>query len=441
MKKTSFKDLIGLSFVDTIYKTLTFRDFCITALPCLQKRLIRKVRRQQQALINLCRSKDCLTVVFFLQSASIWKYDNLYKLFKNSRHFKPIVVISPYNVHLMYDREECKSVMRKAMDFAAYQGYDYVCSYDFCKDKWLDVKKLYNPDIVFFSKPYKDTLPAYHIYRFKDRLTLYASYGITCLQLRISTNLPFHNLLWKNLVETDFHKRNAELNSLCKGDNALVTGCLGTEKLIDSSYVPTYEWKPQDRIKKRIIWAPHHTVDYLFNFSNFLSYCDFMLDVADRYKDSLQLVFKPHPVLKFKLINIWGKEKTEKYYARWADGENTQIEEGYYMDLFLTSDALIHDCVSFTAEYLYTCKPVLFMVRNPEIENEFNNFAKHCFNVHYHSTDQKGIEDFINNVVIAGKDPMAQDRESFARDYLLPKDGILPSQKIFTFLKDTLNKH
>ncbi len=433
------KDYLGLSLIDTLYKTLTFHDFFITAFPGIQKRKIKRIRKKQEKLISEYKGKSKLTVVFFLQSSSIWKYDTLYRVLEKSERFEPIVVVSPYNVHLIYDKQECFHVMRETFSFAQAQGYNTICAYDFNKNKWIDVKKTINPDIVFFTKPYKDTLPKYHIYNFTDKLTLHTPYGMLCLDIyRLSYNLPFHNLLWKFLVETEFQYNFSKQYSLCKGDNAVVVGALATEKLMDPDFHPQDVWKPQSHTKKKIIWAPHHTVDYLFNFSNFLVYCDKMLELAKKYEDTVQFAFKPHPVLKFKLINIWGKEKTEAYYKKWEEMENTQLEQGYYMDLFKTSDALIHDCASFTVEYLYTKKPTLFMVRDQQALSHWNIFGEKCFDMHYHAHDMDEIEHFITNVVIGEQDTMREKREKFFFDYLYPKDGVMPSQKIINILQSEL---
>ena len=430
-----------LPYIDALYKNLFFGDFLLALSPSYQRWYVRRLRKKQAQMIEDNRSKSNYKVLFFLQNSSIWKYDTIYRLMEKSDLFEPIVAISPYNVHLMYDKNECLRVMKKAEEFAATQGYHYISTYDDALHKWIDIKEKVKPDIVFFSKPYKDTHPYYHIYHYEDSLTLYALYGINCIDIyRINYNLPFNNLLWKLLVETSFQKGFAEQYSLCKGDNAEIIGALGTENFINGKYVPNDVWKPQARKKKRIIWAPHHTVDYMFNFSNFLVYCEDMLQLAEEYKDSVQIAFKPHPVLKVKLINIWGKEKTEAYYNRWNELENTQLEEGNYTDLFLTSNALIHDCASFTAEYLYTRKPALFMVRDKNVLKHWNPFGEYCFNQHYlaHSLDE--IRRFIEDVVIEGKDPKKESREQFYKQYLYPKDGVMPSQKIYDILVQTLGK-
>jgi len=439
--REKIKQIIGVSLLDSLYKSITFRDFFIVASPAFLRKKVAKVRKKQSNRIAQIQRKDRCRVLFFMQTPSVWKYDALYRKLEESECFEPLVVVSPYNVHLIYDKEECFRVMQQTEEFAKQQGYNYTSAYDWTKKKWRDIKKLYQPDIVFFAKPYKDTLPAYHIYNFSDALTLYISYGINCLtNFHNNYELTFHSLLWKFLLETDFQKQYAEQYQKTHGDNVEVIGALVMEKLMQADYKPKDVWKPQDMKKKRIIWAPHHTVDYLFNFSNFLNYCEDMLRLAEKYKDEIQIAFKPHPVLKFKLINIWGLEKTEDYYNRWAKLENGQIEQGDYIDLFKTSDAMIHDCGSFTAEYLYTKKPVLFQIKDDKVQEQFNSFGQLCFDYHYHAYSIEETEQFIKDVVIAGNDPKKEQREQFYKDYLYPKDGVMPSEKIFELLKTTIGK-
>ena len=435
------KQFVGISFWDSIYKALTFRDFFIAAFPACMKRRVQKVRKAQARKIEQLQKQGKARVLFFLQTPSVWKYDALYRQLEQSEWFEPIVVVSPYNVHLNYDMQECFRVMHQTEDFAQQQGYTYTSAYDWTKKKWRDIKKLYQPDIVFFAKPYKDTLRAYHIYNFPEALTLYLPYGINCINLFHNTyGLPFQALLWKFLVETEFQKRFAEQYEKSHGDNVEIVGALAEEKLMQKEYQPKDVWKPQEKKKKRIIWAPHHTVDYLFNFSNFLNYCEDMLRLAEKYQDEVQFAFKPHPVLKFKLINLWGQEKTEDYYNRWANLANGQIEQGDYIDLFKTSDAMIHDCASFTVEYLYAQKPVLFQIRDEKVKDEFNTFGQMCLEQHYLAYSIEETEQFIREVVIEGKDPKKAEREQFYKQYLYPKDGLMPSDKIFEILKNAIGK-
>src|SRR5690606_6795936 len=145
-----------------------------------------------------------------------------------------------------------------------------------------------------------------------------------------------------------------------KGKNVVITGFPSLDTLLDKTYKPKNYWKHNQKIK--IIWAPHHTIEgtETINFSNFLQYSEVIVELTEKYKDHIQIAFKPHPILYPKLSKIWSKEKTDIYFTKWKEGTNTQIEEGDYIDLFLTSDGMIFDSCSFLNEYLYTQKPSIF---------------------------------------------------------------------------------
>lgn len=101
---------------------------------------------------------------------------------------------------------------------------------------------------------------------------------------------------------------------------------------------------------------------------------------------------------------------------------------------------MIHDCASFTVEYLYAQKPVLFQIRDEKVKEEFNTFGQMCLDKHYLAYSIEETEKFIREVVIAGKDPKKAEREQFYKQYLYPKDGVMPSDKIFEILRKTIGK-
>ncbi|HRA71913.1 MAG TPA: hypothetical protein PLB11_03700 [Flavobacterium sp.] len=162
--------------------------------------------------------------------------------------------------------------------------------------------------------------------------------------------------------------------------------------------------------------------------------------MAIKYKDKLQIAFNPHPLLRVKLENDpnWGKEKTDAYYNKWVNLENGQFGNGYYIDLFLTSDALIHDSGSFMAEYLITGKPLLYMIRNESIKDYLNVFGEKTLELHYQSRNQKQVIDFIENVVLNENDCMKAERDNFVRNTLLSKNGLTASQTILNYLENEI---
>lgn len=399
-----------------------------------------KFRQSQLNAAHRLKGKEKLEVAFFLTIPGMWKSDEVFKAMLNHPSYHPYIVIYPYSVYKEFDKNEIRNAIERTKQFVEAKGYEYIIPYDEQRDKWLDVRKTKSPDIVFFSSPYKDSLPQYFIYHFRDTLTCYVPYGYSSLNMyKVNYDMIFHNLIGLHFVETELHKKMATDHSRNHGANIYVTGYPATEVFLNSEYIPKNLWKSQSKIKKKVIYAPHHSIDKVDYPSVFLETCEGVLDIAKKFKDQIQFVFKPHQLLKFKLQQVWGVEKTEEYYNKWATMENTQLVSDGYEDLFLTSDAMIHDCGSFTTEYLFTKKPVMYLCQNVDMTDKFNEFGVNSFACHYHGSSIQEIDDFLQKVVLDGIDSMKDQREQFFDEYLKLKDGIMPSKKILEVIENVIN--
>lgn len=402
--------------------------------------------RQQLGEIP-CKVSNPISVAFFLTIPGMWKSDYLFKAMQEDPRFHPYVVIFPYSVFKGFSKEEVRATLERTRQFIADKGFEYIIplktpyssslSNDTAKQidvtmprNWQDVRETLHPDIVVFTTPYKDIPPQYFIYNFRDTLTCYVPYGFLSLKLyHINYDLIFHNIVGMHFIETSMHKRQAEKYSRNHGENTYLTGYAGTEVFVRKDYVPDDVWKPQPG-KKRVIYAPHHSITGEPSFSTFLIFADDMVKLAHKYADSIQFIFKPHQLLKFKLERYWGKERTDTYYRQWQEMSNTQLEESSYVDLFLTSDAMIHDCGSFTSEYLFTRRPALYLIKTDKPDDNFCEFGVMSFEHHYHGSSVEDIERFLDNVVLKGIDPMKPQRQQFYEQYLAPIDNKMPSAQI-----------
>lgn len=420
---------------------LAHRDLLRSHVPFVTKRYMESFRRSQIVAARHLQGKQFVEVAFFLTIPGMWKADYLFKAMQQSSRFHPYIVIVPYSQYKGFSREEIAATIKKTELFVKERGFDYVIPYDEKKNCWKDVKKEMKPDIVFFSSPYKDHLPQYFIYHFKDTFTCYIPYGFTNFSYMYESNynLLFHNLVGCYFLETDIHLKLFSEHSRCRGISGRVTGYPGTEVFLRDDYRPRDSWKPQHATKKRVIWAPHHSIEEGFALSSFLEICDDMLRLVDKYSDRIQFVFKPHQLLKFKLQQIWGVQRTEDYYREWEGKDNAQLEETSYVDLFLTSDAMIHDSGSFTTDYMFTGKPVLFIVRNDSVRSRFSPFGEKMFDAHYHARGVDDIDRFLSDVVLAGNDPMCEIRRSAFEKYLSPIGGELPSERIIHEIERMIN--
>lgn len=428
------------SFRYLVSQMVAHKDPIRSRVPVVSKWYIRRFRQSQIAAARSLRDKDRIEVAFFLTIPGMWKADYLFCAMRDNPRYHPYVVVYPYSQYKGFSEKEIDTTLRRTEQFVKNKGFEYVIPYDKQRHKWQDVKKTLNPDIVFFSDPYKDCLPSYFIYHFRDKLTCYIPYSLTILRLyRENYYAMSINLMGLFCLETPMHLDLAKQYMRNGAENAVVTGYPGTEVFLDPSYKPSDPWKKQSVKKKRVIWAPHHSIDDEISISTFLIYCDEMINLAEKYADRIQIAFKPHQLLKFKLQKFWGPERTEVYYRRWAEMENGQLEESSYVDLFLTSDAMIHDSASFTTEYLYTHKPVMYLVKNEHQSDVLSPFGQIVFNAHCHGHSLDEIERFIVDTVLGEKDPKAAERQAVFEKYLQPIDGMLPSQRIIYEIEKLIN--
>lgn len=391
------------------------------------------VRKNHLKALEIVRTKEKIKVAFFLIHESVWKYEGVYKLLEKDERFEPMVIVCP---DIINGEETMLRDMNQAYENFKKNGYNIIKTLNEKTGEWLDVRKEIKPDIIFFTNPHKLTKEEYYITNYLDCLTCYVQYSFHITHLHnLQYNQLFHNLIWKAFYETPMHYHFAQKYASNKGRNVIVSGYPGIDILMDKDHSPIDKWKIKDRKIKRIIWAPHHTIDddkSFLSYSNFLDLDKIMIDIALTHPKSVQIAFKPHPLLMGKLYSHqdWGKVKTDAYYNQWDLLPNGQLETGEYIDLFLLSDALIHDSASFMTEYLVTNKPAAFTIRDEKIANRFNEFGKKVFELHYHIYKSSEILIFIQNVVLNSIDFKKNQREQFVLNNLNPLNGKSASENI-----------
>jgi hypothetical protein len=396
-----------------------------------------KILRNYRGALAGIQNKNKIKIVFFLIHHADWKYDSVYHLLDADKRFEPVVVVCPY---ALYGEEFMLNVMGKAYEVFKKDGYNVVKSFDKASGKWLDVKKELQPDVVCFTSPWKLTRLEYQLDNFLDTLTCYVPYGYETSHLHKEYyNGEMQNFVWRFFLENNFHKALSEKYSGNKGNNVVVTGYPGMDRFQVGDKKPNDVWKIKDKRIKRVIWAPHHSIPGMgasLDYSTFMEYHETMLLMADRFKNEIQFAFKPHPILKEKLSNdeIWGRQKAGEYFQKWENLNNGQLEEGDYMDLFFTSDAIIHDCGSFVAEYLYTGKPVLYLMRDQHIYERFNEVGQMALKTFYQGYNVESISWFLQNVVLGENDTMKIQRDELYNNVIKAPGPHTASENIYRHL-------
>lgn len=414
------------SFLKSLYREYKYQHF-------------RNYYLHNEKILKRMRNHDKYKVAFFVIHASVWKCEYIYRLMENNPLFEPVIVVCPA---MNFGMDNMMDVMDECYERFSH-GYNCIKTYNKETGEFLDIIKEVSPDIIFYTNPYKGLIhDNYYIDKFADVLTCYVPYYISeSAEYQFCHNQELHNIVWKIFCETETHKLLAKKYAYNRGINIEVTGYPGVDEFIDKDYQAIDVWKIKDRKYKRIIWAPHHTFreDEIMVYSCFLDYYDLMASMLKKYKDKVQFVFKPHPLLKVKLYSYWGKEKTDEYYKIWEEAENSTFCNGDYTDLFMTSDAMIHDCGSFIAEYLFVDKPALYTIKKDDGFSQYNDFGKECLDVYYHAKKAADIENFIENI-IEGKDELKTRRHDFVTNRLKPLNDRLASENILDCLTKSLSE-
>ena len=170
----------------------------------------------------------------------------------------------------------------------------------------------------------------------------------------------------------------------------------------------------RDRVKTVLI-CPHHTLargkDEILAISTFLKFADFFLRLPTIFPD-MRFVFRPHPLLfpRLETDEWWGRQKADDYRAALEAQPNVEFQQGGdYFETFVNSDAMVHDCGSFMAEYFYAGHPQCYLLEAPgALDAQLTPFGKRLQEHVAHACTEDEIVDFVRRVA-EGRVTMADD--------------------------------
>lgn len=366
-----------------------------------------------------------IRVAFMLYELPFWKNEALFQAMLQDERFLPAFWIM--DMPTISNQQIKREVRRACNEYVSKNNYLH-----FDDVTLPELKEVFAPDYIFIVHPYNDHMP-FAVDEIKKGLFCYIPYAYCSLaspRMYVDANMKY---FYRYYVESSYIQREARKYMLNNAINTKITG------LPMADYLRCKKSAYAERTRKCIIWAPHwsirnHTKGTL-DVSTFLQIADGMLEISRKYSLQVDFVFKPHPLLKRYLYKDkdWGKERTDAYYREWAVRENTSLEDGDYVDLFMKSDAMIHDSCSFIQEYLLMNKPCLYMVRI-DGQSKLNNAAQQALNCYLKGLCIQDVECFICDV-LKGEDRMASKREEFLHSYLLSSS----SSAVQNIIMDLLN--
>ena len=379
----------------------------------------KRYKSKEQELIG----KKEINIVFLVNMASMFAAESLMNEMMQNKKYNVSLYIIP---DVRFTREESYRIyegtykeLKEKYDFA-----EKAVIIDYEKDEIIEYKNIVKQaDIVCYPSPYDVSYSLYNPYYAvqENILSIHINYGFfRSIYDRFIYALDNYNSFWKVFLETEYNMEEYKQYGRCNGINAVLTGYAKMDRL--SEYMAT----KKENKRKRIIIAPHHSVDGGMNkmlaLSNFEKYADLFLELPLKYPE-IDFIFRPHPVLFPTLKNSskWGEAKVENYINKLKSYKNVIYStEGDYLEIFVNSDGIIQDSGSFLVEYFYTGKPCCYMLKTKkDIKNKFNTLGIKCLEHVYIAFEKQNILDFIDNVIINKNDKLQEKRNNIMKEIMV----------------------
>lgn len=305
--------------------------------------------------------------------------------------------------------------------FFSQKGMKVVNGYDDVSNRLKDILE-WNYDILFLDQPVTFTWIAKQFSEFKmlkQCLFCYVPYGFKVADGKKNHfDLFIHNAAWRIFAESDWHYEQFKNYGRVNAQNVVISGYPKLDQYLSDKKDYSY-WKNGDSNKKRIIWAPHWSFcnpewsysTFDKNYRNFYEYA--------KENHEIDWIVKPHQRLYYWAVEkeIMSEEEVEEYFQLWNQLPNATVYKGgNYMDIFITSDALITDCGSFLAEYLPTKKPVLHLYNE---KGRFNEVGQKIIDSYYRCINFEDVVRYIENVIIKENDYLSSKRLEIQK-YVVP---------------------
>ena len=380
--------------------------------------------------------KDKIKVCFVMYEVAMWCGDDLYNFFAQDERFEPTIYLC-----LRRDQAENEFIVKDFMNGVEQlksRGLNVVA----LEEDDVDIPK---QDIIIYLVPYLYRLPKAFIIEEVTLKTLavHIPYALDV----VLHDIPFYSqklflVAWKVFFTSELQRKIYAEKSITGIPRGVYGGYPRMDHFFKRRSEFHFDWKMARPDAKKIIWAPHHSIpdDSLIKGATFQWNYQFLYEFAKAHPETSWVV-KPHPNLVYQTIvaKIFSSvEDYEEYLRKWDDLPNAQVYTGaYYQDVFATSDGMIHDSCSFTAEYQYVNKPMIYLTRETQ---KFNELGEEILKVSYlvDGRDLDAIAEMIQTVFIEGKDDKAAARKEIFDKYLnyWKYNGMSASEFIYKSIAD-----
>ena len=370
--------------------------------------------------------KEKIKVGFLVNEQAKWQYQSVYDEFEKSQEFEPIILVTQMTIEHYGILHYYKSILDCYKSFLDL-GLRVKLAYDINNKRFIPISE-FDIDIIFYQQPWEIHDLYSPIYLSTHVLTCYTTYGMDLTWYVSSYTKNFHSFIWKIFVENDWI-----ITYFKKIYKSNITNCypVGYAKLDNYFHDNLHIYNN----KKIIIYAPHHSFDKnSLQCGTFYRTGKEMLNFANKHKNEIYWIFKPHPRFKTSVIlnNIMSLQSINKYYDEW--NKLGQIYEGGdYISIFKQSSAIITDSISFLGEYLPSGNPIFQFINNYNI---FNDFGKKIISTCYQAKNVSDMSIIFERVIFKNDDFLKNERTTICNTIFDPK--IRTSEKIIKIINNSL---
>lgn len=385
------------------------------------------MRKIYKVSVEKIRRKAKIKIAFVLYDSSMWCGDALYNLFAQNERYE-VTIFLCLRID-QYKNEKVRSDFIHGVNQLKSHGLNVVAidSFD---------TKIPTQDFIIFLTPYNRFLPRAFYFNSltAETLTAYIPYSYTISSDNVFAE-PIQRIIYKHFCDTKFSFNSSIKNPENSVSATYYSGYPKMDVFFDEKVNFKYDWKMAVPNAKKIIWAPHWSIDSGVFFATFQHNYKFMYEYAKAHPE-ISWVVKPHPNLLYSAVRsgvFKSAEKFKEYLQAWENLPNAKVETGaYYHAIFATSDGMIQDCGSFIYEYQYTHKPMIFLTCDTQ---RFNSMGNELMKILYRvdGRDLQGIADSIYKIFVEGNDPLFDARLKFFDENLNYKklNGMTASEFIF----------
>lgn len=390
--------------------------------------------------------KDKVSVGFLVYSSAEWQCDRLYWLLEKDDRFIPVIIICGYGHGT---KETIKDTYLRTCQYFIKSEKPYRIRYggymnEMYKDSARDL------DILVYITPFYSLSP--DNLNFANRkicqLGIHIPYGFYLEDKKVPYyignfyEMTIFKMGWKYFAESKIQEDEVKKEQRLKGYNIVTSGLTKIDDMLVRDITGLNSvWKTGINTILKIIWAPHFNMQDGMNGTFHENY-KWFYEYAKTHKE-ISWILRPHPRMEIGIVDkgvFSSIDEYHKYLESWNALPNASVVEGGdYYDIFLSSDCMILDSLSFIAEYQYTGKPMLRLL--PEKSRLMNKIGDLLNSVIYKArgNDYESIKGFIDKIAM-GQDEMRNIRAQFFEQNLDYQriNGCLASEMVFRVLRDIL---